>query len=106
MRRQRSSGVSGSRGFNRAVATLLGAVLVVAVLLGLGADRRLSPAPAGAASASGPVEVVQRRTETSKTFRNPDGTLTTQLYSGPVNYRDSAGWKVARAREQGRLRMA
>lgn len=39
-------------------------------------------------------ELVGRRTQSSKTFRNPDGTVTTRLFSGPVHYRGRDGrWK-------------
>ncbi|HEX2296591.1 MAG TPA: DNRLRE domain-containing protein [Actinomycetota bacterium] len=36
-------------------------------------------------------ELVGRRTQTSKTYLNPDGTLTTTLFSGPVHYDDGRG---------------
>jgi RHS repeat-associated protein len=40
-----------------------------------------------------PDELIQRRTETSKTFDNHDGTYTRVLYSGPVHYRDAHQWR-------------
>ena len=40
------------------------------------------------------VEILSERTETSSTYANPDGTLTTELSSGPIRFRDSsAGWR-------------
>jgi len=40
------------------------------------------------------VEILSERTETSSTWANPDGTLTTELSSGPVRFRDHAGaWR-------------
>jgi RHS repeat-associated protein len=46
------------------------------------------------ASAPSPVELPAKRTRTSKTFRNGNGTLTTALYSGSVNYRQpGGGWR-------------
>ncbi|HYO61290.1 MAG TPA: Ig-like domain-containing protein, partial [Actinomycetota bacterium] len=39
-------------------------------------------------------ELVGRRTQTSKTYLNPNGTLTTTFFSGPVHYEDGRGrWK-------------
>jgi hypothetical protein len=40
---------------------------------------------------TGPVELVARRTPSSKTFRNPNGSLTLQAYGGPVHYYDGTG---------------
>jgi hypothetical protein len=40
------------------------------------------------------VEILSERTETSSTYANPDGTLTTDQYAGPVRFRDGAGnWR-------------
>ena len=36
-------------------------------------------------------ELTDRRTRTSKTFRNPDGTLTTSLFTVPVHFRNERG---------------
>src|SRR4051794_39495552 len=38
-----------------------------------------------------PVEVRERRTAASKTFRNPDGTLSTEIFKNAVHYRDGSG---------------
>jgi RHS repeat-associated protein len=38
-------------------------------------------------------EVLSLRTETSKTFRNDDGSLTTRAFSGPVHFREGGEWK-------------
>ncbi|MGG6447376.1 DNRLRE domain-containing protein [Pseudobacillus badius] len=40
-------------------------------------------------------EVVEERTETSKTYQNPDGTMTTEVYQSPVHYKDPSlkQWK-------------
>ncbi len=37
------------------------------------------------------VELTERRTATSKTFRNPDGTLTTSLFTGSIHFRNERG---------------
>jgi hypothetical protein len=39
----------------------------------------------------GAVEVPERRTRTSATYRNPDGSFTTSVFVGPINYRDTRG---------------
>lgn len=39
----------------------------------------------------GPRELVERRTQTSRTSAMPDGTLRTELFTGPIHYRDGAG---------------
>lgn len=36
-------------------------------------------------------EIISERTESSKTFRNPDGSLTTVAYTGPVHYSNDDG---------------
>ena len=39
-------------------------------------------------------EVVGKRTQTSKTFNNSDGTYTTEIYEAPIHFKDSKGnWK-------------
>lgn len=38
-----------------------------------------------------PVEVESLRTETSSTWANPDGTMTTRQHGGPIRYRDAKG---------------
>lgn len=39
-----------------------------------------------------PAEVTSRRTEKSTTLANPDGTLTTKLYAGPIRVQGANGW--------------
>src|SRR5215211_1279648 len=38
-----------------------------------------------------PVELTERRTAMSQTFKNGDGTLTTRFYGVPVHHRDASG---------------
>jgi RHS repeat-associated protein len=38
-----------------------------------------------------PVEMAERRSPTSRTFRNPNGTLSTELFTKPVHYLDRSG---------------
>jgi len=40
---------------------------------------------------TGPVELLERRTLHSKTFRNPNGSFTLQSFAGPAHYHDAAG---------------
>ncbi len=41
-----------------------------------------------------PVERTELRTETSRTFELPDGYLQTELYTGPIHFKDQAGvWR-------------
>ena len=58
------------------------------------------PAPAYAAedtgnsastSADTTGEIIDARTETSNDFQQPDGTIRTEVHSGPVNYQDDSG---------------
>ena len=49
----------------------------------------VSPRIAGASD--GPQELVAKRTATSETFRNPDGTFTTSAYAAPIHYLDASG---------------
>jgi hypothetical protein len=52
------------------------------------ASVRAHPLPAGA------VEVPQLRTETSRTWALPDGTMRTRVFQRPVNYQDArGGWQ-------------
>lgn len=59
----------------------------------------ISPLPATAAapglvekpSVTEPQELIQYRTETSKRFLNPDGTLTEKIYIDPIHYKDTSG---------------
>lgn len=52
-----------------------------------------SPGTAQRESLGGRVELPARRTATSKTFRNADGSLTTSLFSSPVHFRDGERWE-------------
>ncbi|WEV24504.1 cell wall-binding repeat-containing protein [Streptomyces sp. 71268] len=40
-----------------------------------------------------PVELVSRRTETSQTFANPDGSFTTEMTSGPERIKQEGKWR-------------
>lgn len=71
-------------------------VLALALVLG----SVLSPLPfvssSGTATAGEgiPVELVERRTRSSKTFRNPGGTFTTRVHAGAIHYRAQDGsWR-------------
>ncbi|MCK9930395.1 hypothetical protein MXD62_25060 [Frankia sp. Mgl5] len=60
---------------------------------------------------AGRTEIVQKRTESTREFRNPDGTFTTESTTGPVRFQDEKGaWvDIDTALEQaepGRLRAA
>jgi hypothetical protein len=68
---------------------LLLAGLLVVVTTALGSITLSRSARAGVATA--PVEVTSLRTQTSDTFRNPDGSLTAHLYPDPINYKDTSG---------------
>ena len=47
-----------------------------------------------AAKSSRRVEILSERTESSKSFANPDGSKTSELASGPVRFKDSKGdWR-------------
>jgi hypothetical protein len=83
-----------------------------------------TPSPVAAARSSAResgarVEVVAARTETSTTWANPDGTLTTDLSAGPVRFRRGGAWvpvdvtlhraadgSVQPAAQPGRLRLS
>ncbi len=68
-------------------------ILVVAVAL-VGALLHPTVATVSAQPAAKPDrEVESMRTESSKTFRNDDGTFTTRVFSGPVHFRDDGAWK-------------
>ncbi len=49
------------------------------------------PASAGPESRGAPVELPEKRTPDSRTFLNPDGTYTTQLFGTPIHYQASDG---------------
>jgi len=46
---------------------------------------------AGTASGQGRKEIIERRTTNSVTYRNPDGSLTTEISAGPMHYQDKNG---------------
>ena len=79
------------------VSLLRPAVVVTALTVAFAG----TPAFAGAAKAAGPMrsaaptgELEERRTRSSSTVRNADGTLTTTLHAGAVHYRDTRGsWR-------------
>ena len=86
---------------------LLDFLVVVALLVGLtattspvAAQARRPTTSSGQAAAAGPAkpatpprlgELPERRTRSSTTRRNADGSLTTTVHSGPVNYRAADG---------------
>jgi RHS repeat-associated protein len=85
----------------------LAAALLLTTLFTLPfAPDRAGP-DAAAAGAKKRVELAKFRTRTSRTYRNGNGTLTTSLYSGSVNYRkQGGGWArisshIVRARDRG-----
>ncbi|MCP3765232.1 DNRLRE domain-containing protein [Streptomyces sp. MAR25Y5] len=65
------------------------------------AGQKKNPGPASADSEAAArlkariqkrrIEVLDARTETSTTWVNPNGTLTTQAYAGPIRFRDAQG---------------
>jgi RHS repeat-associated protein len=65
----------------------LAVALAVAVLVAVGP---VSPRSAGASDAPAQ-ELVNKRTATSSTFRNADGSFTTSAYAAPIHYLDSDG---------------
>lgn len=73
--------------------------LVVAVVFGLlaigtGIALAASTSSSDESQREASVELPGKRTETSDTFRLPNGELETQLFESPVNYRNSEGeWK-------------
>lgn len=57
-------------------------------------DTSVSPGGADASSAPDVVELVARRTATSRTYALPDGTFPTEAFAGPIHYRDADGaWR-------------
>jgi hypothetical protein len=68
---------------------LVAVALVLAVVL-VSTSSALAAAPA-----PGALELPGKRTATSNTFLNPDGSYTTEVAAQPVNYRDAAGaWQA------------
>jgi RHS repeat-associated protein len=77
----------------RRASTWLAAIAVIASLLP-GAPVRAQDAPPPEPAKIEREELVARRTQSSKTFRNADGTLTTSFFSGPVHFRARDGkWR-------------
>ncbi|MDN5364387.1 MAG: hypothetical protein PWQ91_1449, partial [Eubacteriales bacterium] len=72
---------------------------VVASLLVLALILTTIPLPffgsntAQAAAEKKPVELVEKRTATSKTYDNGDGTFTTKIYSTPVHFQENGLWR-------------
>jgi RHS repeat-associated protein len=55
-------------------------------------DAQISEAtPTVSSPPSDAEEVAALRTPTSKTFQNPDGTLTSEIFSGPIHYESASG---------------
>lgn len=74
---------------------LLAMVVILALGGGIGIASGESEGASGSeAQAEAPVEGKElpgRRTETSNTYLLPDGTMRTELFESPVNYRDEGG---------------
>lgn len=71
-------------------ATIVSIAVALAIVVVTGP---MSPRSADA-SGSAPIELVGKRTATSETFRNGDGTFTTSVYAMPIHYLDASGeWK-------------
>jgi len=75
---------------------LLAAIAFVLFLSGIGMDIAHSEDPVSESVLSKPAvpkgeELSSRRTETSTTYRLPDGRLQTYLFEAPVNYKDAEG---------------
>lgn len=72
------------------------ALFVFALLLAspFGPLEITQPAEAGGTR----IELREKRTQTSKTFRNPNGTYTTSLSSEPVHYQHGGAWKEISSR--------
>jgi RHS repeat-associated protein len=64
-------------------------VAVVAAIAAIVVAGPVAPRKAGASDAA--VELVGKRTATSETFRNADGTFTTSAYATPIHYLDASG---------------
>lgn len=74
-------------------AALLAAISVIAALSPATSVTAQDSAP-DEAPPPGREELVGRPTRSSKTYLNPDGTLTTTFFSGPVHFADDHGrWK-------------
>ncbi len=56
--------------------------------------RTIEEASKYAAAGGNPVEIADRTTETSQTFANPDGSLTSKLANGPVRVRQGDTWRA------------
>ncbi len=93
-RRSRLS-VSQIQLFGAVVAVLL--LLCSSVALAAADEDGASPPPAevgGAPQSESSVELAADRTETSQTFRLPDGSREARIFETPINYRDNEGeWK-------------
>ena len=77
----------------RSLATLSALALALCVLSLVELPLAATP-NAEAVAQPPPSELVQLRTQSSRTFDNHDGTFTSSLYSGPIHYRDGHGeWR-------------
>jgi RHS repeat-associated protein len=91
--------MSASRSRSVLLVSMLGCVAALLVALSMGQASeagRAVPTAKQAARAGAPIgrEVPSLRTETSRTFRQADGSLTARISAGAVNYRDAGGtWK-------------
>ena len=66
---------------------------VVLALIGISLPSVSAPARAEVAAATSTRdELVEERTATSKTYRNPDGSLTTALFNAPVHFKQNGDW--------------
>jgi RHS repeat-associated protein len=67
------------------------AALLVALLVGSSSLAEQSSGTPSFAAPSGGVEVASLRTENSRTYRGPDGSLVARVSQDPVNFRDGSG---------------
>lgn len=88
---------SEARRLNRGFASAAVLVLALAVALTLHLTTAWGEGEPGASdstAASGRVEIRGERTATSETYRLPDGSRETELFTSPINYRSSEGdWR-------------
>jgi len=71
---------------------LIGAIVVSVIALGSGiALAAQATSENTAATTDERVELIDQRTETSKTFQLADGARELQVFETPINYRDEAG---------------
>src|SRR5687767_4390620 len=73
------------------VAHLSLGIALTAVAMLVGPELGLRQAESARAAVPVRIELPDRRTATSQTFRNADGTFTTALSSGPVHFKNAQG---------------